>query len=223
MTLHDEEEKLFRRWRSTLPPELEARFVTDGAVDPESFQASPRKVLLALKEVNDERGGGWCLRKFLAEGGRRQTWNNVTRWLLGIRALPKVLPWREMSEISPEQRKQQLCSIAVINLKKTPGANVADPGAVHAAAERDGPFLREQFALYAADLVLLGGSEVTSFYRAQVSASTDWRSTARGVEYQEFAPGRFAIAFTHPEVRCPPNLPYFALVDACREIILGFS
>lgn len=50
---------------------------------------SDLKLMIILKEVNDRHGGGWDLRKFLRDGARDQTWNNITRWVRGIGTLVK--------------------------------------------------------------------------------------------------------------------------------------
>ena len=40
---------------------------------------------ILLKEVNG--GEDWDLREFLREGGRKQTWDNVTRWVIRNKSL----------------------------------------------------------------------------------------------------------------------------------------
>ena len=50
------------------------------------MMASSPSIVFILKEVNDPDGGGWDLRQFLRNNGDRpQTWNNVARWVHGIR------------------------------------------------------------------------------------------------------------------------------------------
>ena len=58
--------------------------------------------LFLLKEVNG--GEDWDLREFLREGGRKQTWDNVTRWVIGINHLERDIPWKELETITEEQR-----------------------------------------------------------------------------------------------------------------------
>ena len=57
-------------------------FIRDEIVDHEFYWKSGIKILFLLKEVNG--GEDWDLREFLREGGRKQTWDNVTRWVIGI-------------------------------------------------------------------------------------------------------------------------------------------
>ncbi|WGC86175.1 hypothetical protein [Aeromonas caviae] len=76
-----------------------------------------------LKEVNDPDGGGWDLREFIADGARSQTWNNVARWVDGIRNIERDIPWKEFDDINEEDRQSSLKSICAMNLKKSPGTH----------------------------------------------------------------------------------------------------
>src|ERR1022692_3478306 len=187
MDLHDKEQELFERWRVDIPG-----FVTDGAVDVEAYSGSSPKILFLLKEVNDPGpgGGGWCLRDFLRQGGRPETWTNVTRWVYGIRNLPAEVPWHIVSGVGiPEkQRCCQLRTVAAVNLKKTPGGHTTDMRSFWPVVHRDAEHLREQFNLYSADLVICCGSTVADAFDACIKPGTiePLRSTARGVKYLEY-------------------------------------
>ena len=84
--LRIEENVIFDCWRASMSEADRPTFVTDGVVNAEAYNDSSIKVLLLLKEVNDPDGGGWCLREYLQNGGRSQTWTVVTRWLVAVRA-----------------------------------------------------------------------------------------------------------------------------------------
>ena len=86
--IREAENRLFRNWSSR-----REGFVTDGVVSEMDYLNSSKKILFVLKEVNDPGGGGWDLRQFLLEGGRAQTWNNIARWVHGIRNLDAVPTW----------------------------------------------------------------------------------------------------------------------------------
>jgi len=40
----------------------------------------------------------------MREGCRDQTWNNITRWVEGIRRLPQEIPWHELANVNEERR-----------------------------------------------------------------------------------------------------------------------
>jgi len=103
MTITEKENSLFEEWRKK-----RLGLVADGVVDEDSFLNSGSKLMFILKEVNDPDGGDWDLRRFIREGGRPQTWDNITRWVEGIRKLPSEINWNELSEISQEQRGNAL-------------------------------------------------------------------------------------------------------------------
>ncbi|MBF4296535.1 hypothetical protein EAY24_25145, partial [Vibrio anguillarum] len=105
------------------------------------------KICIVLKEVNDPDGGGWDLRKFLADGARAQTWNNVVRWVTGIRSPEREIPWKEFDVLSQEDRKSTLKSICAMNLKKSPGTHTADYASLNKVANEDRSFIKKQYAL----------------------------------------------------------------------------
>lgn len=87
--------------------------------------------------------------------------------------------------------------------------------------KRDAEYLREQFEIYSADLVICCGSIVAAaFYEYIIKPSNleTWKTTTRGVSYLEYAPGKFVISYSHPEARVAENLLYYGLVDAVQEI-----
>lgn len=218
MVIRQQEEALFARWSAAFP-----QFVADGVVDEDVYSASDPKVLLVLKEVNDPGGGAWDLRTFLRDGARPQTWNNVTRWLRGIRSLEENLPWSELRQVSKAQRRELLKAVAAVNLKKSPGGHSTEVRGFWTAVQHDSSLLREQLALYKADLVICCGSIVTKAFDAflKPDGAGPWHSTSRGVHYLQHAEGKFTIAFTHPEARVPDNILYYALIDAVRELRMG--
>lgn len=218
MKLSEREDALFDRWRPLRP-----QFVADGAADEDAYFLSSRRLLFVLKEVNDPNGGNWDLRQFMREGGRPQTWDNITRWVEGIRMLPSDLPWSKVETIDHARRLRILRSIAAVNLKKSPGFHTADPRQLAIAASEDKFFLNEQVALYEPDLIICCGVGKVFHWPVDLGVVPAWKRTSRGVEFHEYRPGRFVISYVHPQARVANNLLYYGLVDAVREIAAGPS
>jgi hypothetical protein len=221
--LSEREDALFARWRINQPA-----FVSDGAVDADAYLTSTPKLLFLLKEVNDPgpSGGGWCLRKFLRDGGRPATWDNITRWTRAIRRLPDEMAWEELNKpVTPAQRREVLRSIAAVNLKKVPGGAETDEQAFWTAVQKDAQYVRDQFELYEADLVVCCGALVRNAFDTFIKPSHvgPWRSTFRGIKYLEYSPRKFVIAYSHPQARVAPNILHFGLVDAIRELRDNFD
>ena len=215
MTLRDSEEQLFAEWRGK-----RSVFYPDGVINEAAWMRSTPKILLLMKEVNDPDEEGWDLREFLSSTDRQDTWDSVTRWVRAIRALPTEVPWKDLMRVKSADRRDHLGSLAVMNLKKTSGGHTTNVKSFRKIVEEDQDFLRRQFALYDADLVLCCGSEVTrAFYRwIGPEHAKRWKSTRRGVEFLEYAPGKHVIDYSHPEARVSPFLLHYPLVDAIREI-----
>jgi len=101
MSIYEEEEQLFQQWERN-----REGFVRDGVVSEEDYIASTPKIAFILKEVNDPGGGGWDLRKFISEGGLRQTWDNIVRWVCGIRNLPAIPEWDFFETLTPQSFRE---------------------------------------------------------------------------------------------------------------------
>lgn len=215
MGLHAAEESLFKRWSA-----VRTSFVPDGVVDEDVYSASTLKVLFLLKEANRPDGDDLDLRDFIHDGARPQTWDVVARWMLSIRRLQEDLPWGEIASISNSQREDALRSVAVMNLKKEPGGHTTDNARFRVAVKRDQIFLREQFALYRADIVVCCGSVVSEAFRTFIYLDTqrDWPTTRRGVKFCEYEAGKHVFDYSHPEARVAHSILHYGLIDAVREV-----
>lgn len=216
MTINEKEKVLFDEWQTN-----REGFVADGLVDEGSYLESSLRLMFVLKEVNDPGGGYWDLRQFIREGGRRQTWDNITRWVKGIRSLPLDLKWDEISEISAAQRRDALMSICAINLKKSPGGHTTDNQRLCEVSNKDKTFICRQFALYEADVVIGCGKVTTDLMYGLVDfgCAPKWMMTTRGIWYHEYFPKKYFISYAHPEARVADCLLYYGLIDALREIL----
>ncbi|MGF1462343.1 MAG: hypothetical protein ACFB2Z_04125 [Maricaulaceae bacterium] len=211
--LEDAETALFREWREVCP-----NLVADGAVNPTAYCERQIRVLFVLKEVHDPGGGGWDLREFLREGGRRQTWNNVTRWLTAINNLPADTDCSEMATVTEADRKVSLDGIAAMNLKKEPGGHTAVSEQVYSAAKNHTTLLKRQFELYSPHLTICCGVGDLAYTAMFGNDGPVWRETSRGIRYCEISSNRFMIAYSHPEARVHAPILIYGLVDAVKEI-----
>lgn len=220
MSLREKEDTLFARWRLERPG-----LITDGVVDEIAYLSSSRRILFVLKEVNSAETQAWDLRGFLHGGGRAASWDTITRWVEGIRALPADLAWQVVSQpkLTAEQRISRridaLRSIAAINLKKSPGTHTADMKRLYNEAWKDRSFIQEQVHLYQPDLIICCG--VGDLFRelALFDKQSTKRQTSRGVSYYSLDSNRYVIDYLHPEARCAGNLLYYGLIDAVRELL----
>jgi hypothetical protein len=208
------ENSLFQRWAAS-----REGFVSDGVVDEVSYLSSSPRIVFVLKEVNG--GEDWDLRQFLREGGRSQTWDNVTRWVHGIQFLSDDVQWKDLETITEDKRTETLRSICAMNLKKCSGGHTTDNNELAAIAAEDRAFINEQFSLYDPDLTICCGSITCDLLYEMVDFGQDqkWRMSRRGIWFHERQPGKYVIAYSHPEARVQDCLLYYGLVDAVREIM----
>jgi len=212
MSITSDEESLFNEWKGN-----RSGFVSDGLVSEYDYLNSKIKICIILKEVNDPNGGGWDLRKFLADGTRAQTWNNVVRWIFSIRNIEHSITWEDMDGIDEQDRIIQLKSICAMNLKKSPGTHTTDSASLKFVANEDREFIKKQFSLYDPDITICGGTG-DLFKSVAGLEQCKWNRTTRGIWWFERAPRKYVISYCHPEARVDNPLIVYGLIDAVREI-----
>jgi hypothetical protein len=212
MTISETEEQLFTDWQKNRD-----RFVRDGVVSETDYSNSIPKIAIILKEVNDPGGGGWDLREFLSEGGRSQTWNNVARWVHGIRNLSSLPNWDFYAEITNEFRIETLKSICAMNLKKSPGTHTTDHASLNVVANEDKEYIRRQYSFYDPDVTICGGTG--DLFKSVVGHdSYEWNTTKRGIWWYKRDEKKYVVHFAHPEARVHSPLLVYSLLDAIKEI-----
>ena len=137
-TIKESERRLFAKWRTNIGPK--GAFIEDGVVDERQFLQEPCRFVFVLKEANQM--GKTSLTDFLsngAPGNGGHTWNPVCRWLTG----------EKTRVFSPDERKDILRRIAVMNLKKEDGGSVTDMRKLEEVVKRDSGFIKSQMEIYA--------------------------------------------------------------------------
>lgn len=208
--MREKQKALFDEWRIHRP-----EIVTDGIVNEEAYSKSKIKILYLLKEVNG--GENWDLCEFIASGARAQTWNNITRWTMGIQNLDKDFHWKDMENISENQRKDILKSICAVNVKKTSGGHTADSKKLEEAAKEDSVLLRRQLAIYEPEIIVCCGTDWL-YFDYIYNYKPEWKMTSHGIWYVRDEE-KIIISYSHPEARTKDCLLYYGLVDAIKEIV----
>lgn len=205
------EAELFAKWR-----ELRADLVEDGMVDPPAYLSSSPRTLFLLKEANDtSREGKWDLRAYIRDQGKGRTLENIARWCFAIRNRTSDVSWALVRELSRELRAELLCSIAFVNLKKSPGGYVANERAISDAAIGDRELLRAQMALYRPEVTVWCGTDGALLHESPLC----WRETRRGIAFADGENGGVVIRYSHPSARAADNLLFYGIADAIREIL----
>lgn len=217
MTIKEQEDSLFAEWRIN-----RKGFVADGVADEDAYLQSGKKLLFLMKEVNDPNCGGWDLRDHMRKGGVGATWNNIARWIKGIRHLPEHTAWDDNMRKMPEGlRIAAVRDIAAMNLKKTPGGATTIKANLHDVAKEDKVFLWRQFNIYDADIVICCGQDVADLvHLCTKTGGTPWKTTKNDVGYHEYKPGNYLISFWHPAARKSALLMLNSIIAAMEEIIV---
>jgi len=216
--MRDQENALFDEWRRK-----DSKVIRDGVVDEEVYRQSNPKILYVLKEVNSVKDAEkFDLRDFLKTTDRVPTWSNISLWTFGIRNIDKEFSWAGLKEKAKDNafRKAQLRSIAALNLKKITGGHTAKSKEIETYASKNKDFLKKQFEIYNADIIICCGSIVGWTLRKEglLTKFDTWSETRRGITYHSFGNNQIIINYCHPEARIEDSIKYYALMDAVREL-----
>ena len=215
MTIFKREEELFKEWEKSRTP-----FVRDGAVSEHDYLKSCPRIAFILKEANDP-GDPFDIRQFLQNrnGGKGKTWNNVARWVHGIRNLPSECDWSFYENVNESFRRRELRGIVAMNLKKSPGAARTRSADLDRVAREDAEYIRKQYALYDPDITICGGMETTGgLFHDLVHPGMEWKQTTRGIWWYWRNADQFVVAFPHPQAFVMGSRLLDSLLDAIKEI-----
>lgn len=212
-SITEEENRLFAELRIENPD-----IIDDGIASEEDYLSAKYKIMYVLKEVNG--GKSWSLRKFVRDGGRPQTWDNIARWTEAILNLDaEEKPWSYWEKDNEARRKKILKLICAVNVKKTSGGHTSHADEIYQAAIDNSTILQKQLSLYNPDIIICCGTEKAFVDACYKNQKLDWKMTSRGIWY--FVDNdRVVISFAHPEARVKDCFLHYALVDAVREIRL---
>jgi hypothetical protein len=215
MGITEKENELFIKWSADRPG-----FIMDGVPDESAYQASEPKIMFVMKEVEELGGGTGDHPEFLRRGASPQPWNNIVRWVIGLRQLDEDIAWNLFEQVSAQQRSGTLRSICVMYLKKTPDGHPTHNPALAITLQQDKENLYEQFRLYDADLVICCGAATSDIFHSVITFDPPpvWKTTTRGILYHEYKPNKYVMAYSHPGAHVQDCLLYYGLIDAVREI-----
>lgn len=135
----DKLNKLFLKWINQHESDEKSLFHADGIVDEETFNKEDKHILFVLAEPNAQKGKYAYLRgidlriifSIIALG--KEIDKNLGVWIRLLlsndkkyKNLIQIKARDQLSELSPEEARDQLKRVAVMNLKKTSGTAKAD-------------------------------------------------------------------------------------------------
>jgi hypothetical protein len=214
MSMKARQDELFARWRAQRPG-----FVADGIVNEEKYLRAPRRIVFLLKEVNSPNEGNWDLvESQLKEGASKATWINMSLWTHGLINLEREIDWSFYDARDVEFRKECLRLACYVNIKKSPGASVADEQKVRAEAQEDAVFIREQISIYDPHLIVCAGTGDAYFNICDFDDKR-WKRTQRGIYYFFTEEGTPVLSCPHPAARVKSSILYYSILDAAREVL----
>jgi len=167
--------------------------IADGIINQEKFGkfGNNKKILWVLKEVNDpKQDESWSLTEFLryrekedeglfgCNGWENHTYGRVCEVSWGV--LYPNLSFEDIRSKSEEDFASILDSIAVINVKKTPGLSKTNQRELENVAKNNQKTLNEQIKKISPDIIICGNT----FYLLNVADENfdhmkDWRFVDR--------------------------------------------
>lgn len=129
------------------------KFCEDGIVSGLDYTLSNFKVCYILKETNSSTG--FDLAKFVREGCCGATWNNISRWTVGLVFGKK---FDDVQSINKADRIKYLAPIAAINLKKTPGSASSDYRIISQFAHDDKNYIIDELKVIDPEIIICCGT-----------------------------------------------------------------
>ncbi len=136
--------------------------VQDGIIDVDQYSKAKFRILWILKEANSKDFGGWDLRSFIANDllgyhNWRRTYNLITYITWGIfNDFPK---WQKQSRKWEAEHSTILQKIAIINLKKIPGASSSSDSAIISEFQNNKEIIFKQVEASNPDIIIFGGTK----------------------------------------------------------------
>ena len=213
------ENHIFSRWLGRSPGLLR-----DGALGgPHStYVHQSTRVLFVLKEANDTNARwssrGADLRQHAVDFAALRSTFPVLLLLAALAHSPASNFEQTQSSLQdPERRRQLLESIALVNLKKTPGGPVCNDRSLLTAVAADGDLLLQQLELYHPHLTIAGGSSVFSLLaRLLNSPITTGPGTRPSLQHPTLG---LCLSFFHPQA----TKGYHFLHDLLRDNLEAHS
>lgn len=217
MTIKQKEVEFFKKY------DLKS-IVLDGVVEEGSYLSSNPKILFLLKEANSPGESGWSLIEKIRSYDPVPMLDTLARWTIGIRNLPKDVPWSAVKSISAYSRICALNEVVLFNLKKTPGGRFTYEKKLAEDALKHSSLLQEQFSFYNPDLVICCGKAAARLFNKILSPNeVPWPNTAEGIPFREFLPNKYVIAYSHPQAIVNKERQYSRLVKSVKEIFFKQS
>jgi len=212
--MRHKESELFTNWKIR-----HSRMVEDGIVNFEDYENCKIRVLYILKEVNSEQSN-WSLKDFLHKGGRAATWDNIALWQYGLLNSHIKFKWNEINKKRTEKfRKENLRTISVINVKKTPGSHVSNNKELSRFVKEDKDLIKRQISIYNPNLIICCGTAGVLKEFELLGSFTRWNVSSCGIQYHISETNQIVINFCHPEARINDNYKFFPLIETYNEII----
>lgn len=207
-------QQLFDEWR-TRARHVDQPFVTDGAIDPDKWEAAPRRVAFLLKEAydTDSASDGFDLPGLIRQRWRKlrgPTWRRIAQWAYLVQRFKVAGTPSFPGEAA--SLDDALLQAAVVNIRKSGGTKISDSVTIANYAESDGDLLVRQIEFLRPEIVVCGGT--------WTAANHLWPEAHEASDRFFEVGERVFINFWHPAVRWPNELLYFGLAGI---LAAGFS
>lgn len=149
-------EKLFDQWVSINPEEYKGKFKKDGIICEDKFEKQKTKILFICKEGNKSKS-----EKSAKEGDYRSWWNEEALYgmfsiRIGSWAYGLLNGLEDIQNLSDQEIKEGLQSIAFMNLKKTAGEHISNFTAIKKCIQKDKDLIIKQINIIEPDIIIGG-------------------------------------------------------------------
>lgn len=218
---------LMEKWKATHKNRGWVSFISDGAVNIESYVGSKLKICYFLKEAyskdNDE---DWDLAGWLDSGAMTKMWGNVAEWTYGIRNTTAT-NIAHKPQLTSEEKTALLKSVSVVNVKKSNGKVQSDYADLLRYANEDREFLKKELDILNPDVIICGNNSslLRLLYGATVQSKNKVSAEGRiDAEYMSrngyaFVGNQIIIDYYHPANHYPSMLNYYTICSLYQQAL----
>lgn len=180
----------------------DGNIVADGVINPYSYYDANPKILWVLKEPNSKDKEDWKYQDFFKytwyKHGNTMSIRRIVFTTYGLFNMINHL--EELPQWSDINYQKEVKKMAIINIKKTPGAENVEDSVISAAYTENRDLIKEQIELFNPEVVIFGGTFRFFPWEDIPGATRETKQTLNNSAYYPTA-NRLYISTSHPSYR----------------------
>lgn len=217
---------LMREWSESHRIQGMKNFISDGAVNADTYQNCCPKIAFFLKEAySREDNCNWSLTEWLNSGALTRMWSTVSEWTYGIRNTTEtIIPPKP--QLANEEKTKWLQTIAVVNVKKSNGESCSSYEDLLQYTKNDILYLKRELEILAPDIIVCGNnsSMLRAIYESSIQDNIVHTDSCIDCEFMRkngyaIIRNQIILDFYHPANQYPAMLNYYTICSLYQQAL----